>query len=56
MFGSVHASAPAQLPASVPHPAAASHVAVQHWFDGPTAHAVGVAVHVHVLHVPVPLQ
>jgi hypothetical protein len=56
VFTSVHASVPAQLPAAVAHPVTESHAAVQHTFDGPTAHVVEAAVHVHVLHAPPPLQ
>ena len=56
MYGSVHASDPAQLPAAVAHPVPESHVALQHTFVGPTAHVVVDAVHVHVLHAPPPLQ
>jgi hypothetical protein len=56
VFGSPHASAAAQLPATVAHPAAESHDAVQHTFEGPTAHVVDDAVHEHVLHAPPPLQ
>jgi hypothetical protein len=56
VFASAHASAPAQLPATVAHPAPESHVAEQHTFVGPTAHVVDDAVHVHVSHAPSPLQ
>ena len=52
----MHESALAQLPADVEHPPTESHDAVQHWFDGPTAHVVDVAVQLHVLHAPSPLQ
>jgi hypothetical protein len=56
VFTSPHESDPAQLPATVAHPLPESHVALQHTFDGPTAHVVDVAVQVHVLHPPVPSQ
>ena len=56
MYGSVHVSDPAQLPAVVAHPPTVSHVALQHTFDGPAAHVVDVAVHAHVLHAPAPSQ
>jgi hypothetical protein len=56
VFTSVHASAVAQLPAADPHPDTVSQVAVQHTFVGPTAQVVEVAVQVHVLHAPAPLQ
>jgi hypothetical protein len=56
VFTSVHESAPAQLPATVAHPLPESHVALQHTFDGPTAHVVDVAVHAHSLQAPAPLQ
>ena len=54
MFAPVHTSA--QVPANVEHPVPALQFAVQHTFDGPAAQVVGVAVHVHVLHAPPPLQ
>ena len=56
MYGSVHESDPAQLPAVVAHPLTVSHVAEQHTFDGPTAHVVDVAVQAHVVHPPPPSQ
>jgi hypothetical protein len=40
--------------ATDPQPATASHVAVQHTFDDPTAHVVDVAPHEHALQPPDP--
>jgi len=52
----VHVSVPAQLPASVKHPLPELQFAVQHTFDGPTAHVVVAAVQLHVSQPPAPSQ